>query len=95
MARAARDVRYWSARRASAQLVERDGADSAVQFGDRITIEREDGRRQIWRIVGEDEADPAEGSVSWVSPLAQAVLGKTVGEAAMVAGGEIELISIA
>jgi transcription elongation GreA/GreB family factor len=94
LARASRDLRYWSARRASAQLFEHDDNDAAVQFGDKVTIERDDGRRQEWRIVGEDEADPHAGSVSWVSPLAQALLGKRVGDEATVAGGAVELIAI-
>src|SRR4051794_19389178 len=45
MARAVRDLRYWSARRASAQLTERTPEARGVQFGDRVTLEREDGRR--------------------------------------------------
>lgn len=95
MARATRDLRYWSARRASAQLTERDPAKAGVvQFGDRVTLEREDGREQVWRIVGEDEADPKAGTVSWVSPLAQALLGKPVGEVVTVAGSEVELVAI-
>ena len=94
MARATRDLRYWSARRGSAQLVEPVAADGAVRFGGQVTVEREDGRRQTWRIVGEDEADPAKGSVSYVSPLAQAVLGKNVGDLTTVAGAELEIIEI-
>jgi len=94
MARATRDLRYWSSRRASAQLVEPAEPDGTVRFGGAVTVEREDGRRQTWRIVGEDEADPAKGSVSYVSPLAQAVLGKTVGDLAMVAGGEVEIVAV-
>jgi len=94
MARATRDLRYWSSRRATAQLVEPTDDDGTVRFGGSVTVEREDGRRQTWRIVGEDEADPAKGSVSYVSPLAQAVLGKTVGDLATVAGGEVEIVAV-
>jgi transcription elongation GreA/GreB family factor len=94
MARATRDLRYWSARRATAQLVEGTGDGDTVAFGCAVTFEREDGRRQTFRIVGEDEADPAKGSVSYVSPLAQALLGKGVGDVAMVAGGEVEIIAV-
>lgn len=94
LARAVRDLRYWQARRASAQLTERNSAKTVVQFGDRVGVEREDGRRQSFRIVGEDEADPKAGTVSWVSPLAQALLGKSVGDVATVAGGEVELIEV-
>jgi transcription elongation GreA/GreB family factor len=94
MARATRDLRYWSARRASAQLRELDPASALLQFGGCVTFDREDGRRQTFRIVGEDEADPAKGSVSYVSPVAQALLGKGVGDTAMVAGGEVEIVAI-
>lgn len=94
MARATRDLRYWSSRRASAQLVEPAEGEGTVRFGGSVTVEREDGRRQTWRIVGEDEAEPAKGSVSYVSPLAQAVLGKGVGELVMVAGSEVEIVGV-
>lgn len=93
MARAARDVRYYAARRASAELVELKPT-GAVTFGSSVTFEREDGRRQTYRIVGEDEAEPARGAVSYVSPLARALMGKTIGDAATVAGAEIEILAI-
>ncbi|QTC90777.1 transcription elongation factor GreA [Brevundimonas goettingensis] len=93
MARATRDLRYWSARRASAQLLEVP-AEGVVRFGGSVTIEREDGRTQTWRIVGEDEADPAGGSVSHVSPLARALIGKRVGEEAVVAGQSVEIVAV-
>ena len=93
MARATRDLRYWSARRATAQLVETE-ADGRVRFGGSVTIEREDGRTQTWRIVGEDQADPANGSVSHVSPLTRALIGKGVGDEATVAGQSVEIIGV-
>jgi len=93
MARATRDLRYWSSRRASAQLIEA-AVDGTVVFGANVTIEGDAGVR-IWRIVGEDEADPANGSVSYVSPLARALLGKGVGEVVVVAGGEYEIVAVA
>ena len=93
MARATRDLRYWSARRASAQLTE-VAADGRVRFGGSVTIEREDGRTQTWRIVGEDEADPAAGSVSHVSPLARALIGRRVGDEALVAGQAVEITAV-
>ena len=94
MARATRDLRYWSARRGNAQLTEPEPQAGKAQFGDTVEIEREDGRRQTFRIVGEDEADPAKGSVSYVSPLARALLGKAVGDVATINGAEIEIIAI-
>jgi transcription elongation factor GreB len=54
-----------------------------VLFGARVTVEREDGSRQEYRIVGVDEADPARGEVSWISPLAKALLGRSPGQAAV------------
>lgn len=94
MARATRDLRYWSARRASAQLVEPAEPDSRVRFGGTVGVEREDGRVQTWRIVGEDEADPAKGSVSHVSPLARAVMGKQVGDEVRIAGQTAEIVAL-
>ena len=94
MARATRDLRYYAARRANAQLVELVDGD-VVTFGRTVHIAREDGRRQSFRIVGEDEADPANGSVSYISPLARALMGKGVGDVAMVAGGEVEIVELA
>jgi transcription elongation GreA/GreB family factor len=93
MARATRDLRYWSARRGNAQLVETT-PEGAVRFGGWVAIAREDGRTQTWRIVGEDEADPAKGSVSHVSPLARALMGKRVGDSAVLAGQDVEITAV-
>jgi transcription elongation GreA/GreB family factor len=95
MARATRDLRYWSARRASAQLIEARPVDNSIAFGSTVTFEREDGRRQTYRIVGDDEADPPTGSVSYVSPLARAMMGKGVGDIVTLAGQEVEITAIA
>lgn len=94
MARATRDLRYWSARRASAQLMEPGAVADKVQFGLTVEIEREDGRRQAFRVVGEDEADPAKGSISYVSPLARTLLGKSVGDVVVVNGAEVEVVAV-
>ena len=91
----ARDVRYWSARRASAQVVEPPMDEDEVRFGATVAIVREDGRRQTFRIVGEDEADPERGTLSYVSPLARAIVGKGVGDTAQLSGAEVEIVSIA
>ena len=89
-----RDLRYWHARRANAEVVPPPEDRSEVCFGSTVTIERDDGRRQTWRIVGEDEADPAKGSVSYASPLARALLGKAVGDTITIVGGEAEIAAI-
>jgi transcription elongation GreA/GreB family factor len=95
VARAARDVRYWAHRRASAQLVPPPADHTQVRFGARVTIARDDEREQTFRIVGMDEADPAAGTLSYVSPMAQALMGRAVGDAVRVAGGEVEIVAIA
>jgi transcription elongation GreA/GreB family factor len=89
-----RDVRYWVTRRATAQVVAAPTDAGRVHFGSAIEVEAEGGARQTWRIVGEDEADPKAGSISWVSPLAQAMLGKAPGDVATVAGSEVELVEV-
>lgn len=94
MARATRDLRYLSARRASARLTAADPRRDVVQFGSSVTFQRADRRRRTYRIVGEDEADPAAGLVSYVSPLARALLGKAAGDEARLAGKEIEVLSV-
>jgi transcription elongation GreA/GreB family factor len=95
LARAARDLRYWTARRASAQLVTVPSDRSKVHFGATVTVVRDDGRRQTFRIVGEDEADPAHGTLSHVSPLARALFGKEVGDTVEVANSQAEIVEIA
>jgi transcription elongation GreA/GreB family factor len=73
-----RDLRYWAVKKARAQIVPAPAGD-AVAFGSRVTIAR-NGKRQSFRIVGEDEADPRGGLLSWRAPLAQAILGARVGD---------------
>jgi transcription elongation GreA/GreB family factor len=91
----ARDLRYWSARRATAQVVKASAAPDEVSFGATVTIRRDDGRQQTWRIVGEDEADPAQGKLSYVSPVARALLGKRAGDVVHAGTGDAEIVGIA
>jgi transcription elongation GreA/GreB family factor len=92
-ARISRDLRYWSARKNSAELVEPFEGD-VVRFGATVTLLREDDTRQTFRIVGEDEADPAAGSISYVAPLARALTGKSVGDTVTVNEHEFEIAEI-
>jgi transcription elongation GreA/GreB family factor len=99
MARATRDLRYYTARLGSAQRIEPVIAPDRVVFGCSVTIAREDKktgdwREQIFRIVGEDEADPGKGSISYVSPLAQALLGKAAGDEVQLAGASVEITAV-
>ncbi len=92
--RVARDLRYWTARRATAEVQPTPAADGTVHFGSTVAIERDDGRRQTFRIVGEDEANPAKGTLSYVSPLAQALIGKSVGNTVRAGATDAEIGSI-
>ena len=94
IAHSERDLRYWTARRASAQMVEPPSGSTRVQFGSAVTIERDDGRTQRFRIVGEDEADPNDGTISHVAPLARAMVGRTVGDTVAAGDQEAEITAI-
>jgi transcription elongation GreA/GreB family factor len=94
MARATRDLRYYTARLGSAQRIDPVITPQKVVFGCEVTITREDGREQTFRIVGEDEADPNKGSISYVSPMARALLGKETGDEVQVAGASVEIIAV-
>ena len=89
-----REVRYWRARRASAEVIKPPADKSAAFFGATVTLRRVDGREQSFRIVGEDEADPARGTVSYVSPLARAVLTHGPGETVEMTGGEAVILDV-
>jgi transcription elongation GreA/GreB family factor len=94
VALASRDMRYFADRLRTAQLVPPAADFRVVTFGHRVTFRRDDGRRQVFRIVGEDEADPRNGSISYVSPVARALTGRASGEIVPVGDREIEILSI-
>ena len=84
LARARADVRRLQRRLDAAVLVEAGGNERGeVALGTRVAIEYPDARRQTFTIVGEDEADPVNGLVSWASPLGKALLGKRAGDSAL------------
>ena len=91
---AARDLHYWFSRRDTAQLVE-NSTGPQVMFGSRVTLARDDGITATYRIVGTDEADPKQGTLSYVAPLAQALMGKTVGDTVTVAAHEFTIVTFA
>lgn len=96
LARIARDQRYWSSRHATAKLVPRPSEESkiTVRFGCRVTLALADGSERSFKIVGEDEANPAQGSLSWVSPVATSLLGATIGELVAFQGKDAEIVGI-
>ena len=91
---AGRELRYWTARRSNAEVVEPIADHSEVRFGHRVTVESADGKRRSFRIVGEDQADPTKGLIPYVAPIATALLGKSVGDTAEVMHSEAEIVAI-
>jgi transcription elongation factor GreB len=79
-----RDLRYLKARLASTELIDpTTQSKDSVLFGAVVTIEDEEGQPHVYSIVGEDEADIQAQKVSWVSPIAKALLGHKVGESVL------------
>lgn len=89
-----RDGRYFAARVRSAQVVTKPTSTDIVAFGSTVTFRRDDGRVQTYHIVGEDEADPKAGSISFASPVARVLMGKAVGDVVATSGQELEIIAI-
>jgi transcription elongation GreA/GreB family factor len=89
-----RDMRYFTARVRTAQVITNPTSTDIVAFGSTVTFRRHDGRVQKYRIVGEDEADPNAGSISFVSPVAGLLMGKAVGDEVGTSGHKLEIISI-
>ncbi len=83
-----REVRY-------CQVVATPVNPTKVQFGCTVTIRRNDGCRQTYRIVGEDEADPSRGTISYVSPVARALMGKKIGDSVRAGKSDVEIVAIA
>ncbi len=110
IAREERELRYWSARRASAELSEPTPADlDTVVFGVSVTVRFDHDREQphrmsrmsrmsrisrTYRIVGEDEADPEAGLLAWTSPVARTLLGAAIGDTRRLPRGEVEILAI-
>ena len=77
-----RQIRWLQARIASAIPINEVVRDR-VGFGASVDVQDENGQRRSYRIVGEDEADPEHGVVSWMSPLARALTGTRVGDSVL------------
>ncbi len=76
-----RDMRYVEARIEGAILVDRRsrGLPDDIRFGATVLLRDAAGEKRLC-IVGEDEADPAQGRLSWCSPLAMALMGAKPGD---------------
>ncbi len=94
VARIERDLRYWGSRRSTAEVVPRVLNPDTVRFGCVVEIQTGSGERVRFRIVGEDESDPARGLVSYVAPVAASLLGAAPGDSVTFRGGEAEIVRI-
>ncbi|SFR76668.1 GreA/GreB family elongation factor [Sphingomonas jatrophae] len=90
----ARTLRYWRTRKATAQLAPDPAGDEAA-FGTRVFF-RHDAKVRTVEIVGDDEAEPAEGRIAFSAPLARALIGVAPGERARFGGRDdaIEVLSV-
>ncbi len=75
-----RDLRYFSARVQSAQVVPSATSTEKVQIGSRVRFVDEDNQEHQVQLVGEDQADAVHGLVNWGSPLGRALLGAGPGD---------------
>ena len=94
IARIQRDLRYWSGRQRTAEVVAAPVAAGKVRFGSAVVLQQQDGQRIRYQIVGEDEADPGRGKISYVSPIARSLIGAAVGDVVTLADGEAEILEI-
>ncbi len=94
LAHANRDLRYWQQRLSSAQLITPEARPEKVRFGVTVALRFQDGEQRQYTIVGEDEADPAEGLLSWVAPVAQVLLSRQVGDEVELPDGKAEITAL-
>ncbi|PQZ49521.1 transcription elongation factor [Ochrobactrum sp. MYb15] len=94
IARLSRDLRYWTARRETAELSVPEPDSDVVRFGMTVDLEDLDGTARTWTIVGEDEADPAKGKISHMAPVAIMLFGKPVGDVVTINGKEWEIVAV-
>lgn len=92
--RASREFRYWTARRATAEVSEPNPGADTVVFGTAVTLLRENDTQVTFRIVGEDEADPAAGRIAWTAPVARAIVGAEPGDIRELPKGSAKILSI-
>ena len=76
-----RRVRFLIKRLENAEVVDNAGRDAdQVFFGARVTVRSRGGEERALTIVGADEVDPARGRVTWLSPVARALLKARAGD---------------
>lgn len=86
-----RDLRYWQTRQITAVLAPSPPADE-IAFGSRLLV-RLGGVERVLEIVGDDEADPAQGRIAFSAPLARALIGAGEGDYVMFGAG-VEVLAL-
>ena len=94
VAQAQRDLRYWTERRRTAEVVPPPAEGEVVRFAATVLLEHADGTRARYQIVGEDEADPAAGKISYVSPIARLLIGASAGDVVALGSGEAGIVEV-
>jgi transcription elongation GreA/GreB family factor len=89
-----RELRYWKQRRSSARIIAPPAAPEIVRFGVTVQLRFEQGTERRFQLVGEDEADPSAGLLSWTSPVGTALIGRRAGELVEVCGQQARIIAM-
>lgn len=75
-----RDLRYYTQRLQTAQVVAPARSTEKVQIGSWVTFADENDQQQRVQLVGEDQANATQGLINWGSPLGRALLGAQLGD---------------
>jgi transcription elongation GreA/GreB family factor len=89
-----RELRYWKQRRSSARIIAPPAAPEIVRFGVTVRLRFDQGTERRYQLVGEDEADPGAGLVSWTSPVGSALIGRRAGDVVEVSGRQAEIVAM-
>lgn len=89
-----RELRYWKQRRSSARVIAPPAAPEIVRFGVTVQLRFDQGGERHYQLVGEDEADPTAGLLSWTSPVGSALIGRRTGEVVEVCGQQAQIVAM-
>jgi transcription elongation factor GreB len=94
-----RRIQFFRDRIANMTVVDPRSQDKdSVHFGATVTVADEDGNEKSYHIVGVDESDPAKGKISWISPIAKALISARVGDVVTLelpdGNAELEILQI-
>ena len=89
-----RDLRYWVERQRTAELAHPATLGGKARFGSTVVLALPGAGELAYRIVGEDEADPANGKISYMSPIARRLIGTAAGDLIELPGGAAEILEV-